>query len=148
MPIFFQQDSGNNNQQFFDILQTLMWYDSWKLFHGWCKRRCLMIRLCNWKQLVRSESFYQFVKTSFATSSFSFSPSFKQLNLKFILEFSECTSPVDEVIKAGVVPRLVEFLGRHDFPHLQVCIYVLLFSLFFETFTSLQSGDYVALVVF
>lgn len=31
----------------------------------------------------------------------------------------QCTPPIDEVIKAGVVPRLVEFLGRHDLPHLQ-----------------------------
>ncbi|GKV01421.1 hypothetical protein SLEP1_g13975 [Rubroshorea leprosula] len=27
--------------------------------------------------------------------------------------------PIDEVIKAGVVPRFVEFLGRHDLPQLQ-----------------------------
>jgi hypothetical protein len=32
----------------------------------------------------------------------------------------ERSPPIDEVIKAGVVPRFVEFLGRHDLPQLQV----------------------------
>ncbi|KAH9755596.1 Importin subunit alpha-4 [Citrus sinensis] len=31
----------------------------------------------------------------------------------------ERSPPIDEVIKAGVVPRFVEFLGRHDMPQLQ-----------------------------
>ncbi|KAF5944253.1 hypothetical protein HYC85_018330 [Camellia sinensis] len=31
----------------------------------------------------------------------------------------ECSPPIDEVIKAGVVPRFVEFLGRQDLPQLQ-----------------------------
>ncbi|XP_022965670.1 importin subunit alpha-4 [Cucurbita maxima] len=31
----------------------------------------------------------------------------------------ECSPPIDEVIKAGVVPKFVEFLGRHDLPQLQ-----------------------------
>ncbi|KAM7280207.1 hypothetical protein ACFE04_007341 [Oxalis oulophora] len=31
----------------------------------------------------------------------------------------ERSPPIEEVIKAGVVPRLVEFLGRHDLPQLQ-----------------------------
>uniref|UniRef100_A0A5B6Z4Y8 Importin subunit alpha n=1 Tax=Davidia involucrata TaxID=16924 RepID=A0A5B6Z4Y8_DAVIN len=31
----------------------------------------------------------------------------------------ERSPPIDEVIKAGVVPRFVEFLGRHDLPQLQ-----------------------------
>ncbi|KAL2490372.1 Importin subunit alpha-4 [Abeliophyllum distichum] len=31
----------------------------------------------------------------------------------------ERSPPIDEVIKAGVVPRFVEFLGRHDVPQLQ-----------------------------
>ncbi|XP_010549392.1 PREDICTED: importin subunit alpha-4 [Tarenaya hassleriana] len=31
----------------------------------------------------------------------------------------ERSPPIDEVIKAGVVPRFVEFLGRHDHPQLQ-----------------------------
>lgn len=34
--------------------------------------------------------------------------------------FVERSPPIDEVIKAGVVPRFVEFLGRHDLPQLQV----------------------------
>lgn len=34
----------------------------------------------------------------------------------------ERSPPIDEVIKAGVVPRFVEFLGRHDLPQLQVGI--------------------------
>ena len=34
---------------------------------------------------------------------------------------SERCPPIDEVISAGVVPRLVEFLDRHDLPQLQVC---------------------------
>ena len=32
----------------------------------------------------------------------------------------ERSPPIDEVIKAGVVPRFVEFLGRQDLPQLQV----------------------------
>lgn len=32
----------------------------------------------------------------------------------------ERSPPIDEVIKAGAVPRFVEFLGRHDLPQLQV----------------------------
>ncbi|MCL7039753.1 hypothetical protein MKW94_017920 [Papaver nudicaule] len=32
----------------------------------------------------------------------------------------ECDPPIDEVIEAGVVPRFVEFLARHDMPQLQV----------------------------
>ncbi|ONI04249.1 hypothetical protein PRUPE_6G311300 [Prunus persica] len=31
----------------------------------------------------------------------------------------ERSPPIDEVIKAGAVPRFVEFLGRHDMPQLQ-----------------------------
>ncbi|KAL8540950.1 hypothetical protein ACS0TY_002281 [Phlomoides rotata] len=31
----------------------------------------------------------------------------------------ERSPPIDEVIKAGVIPRFVEFLGRHDLPQLQ-----------------------------
>lgn len=31
----------------------------------------------------------------------------------------ERSPPIDEVIKAGVVPRFVDFLGRHDLPQLQ-----------------------------
>ncbi|KAG6586208.1 importin subunit alpha-4-like [Cucurbita moschata] len=31
----------------------------------------------------------------------------------------ERSPPIDEVIKAGVVPKFVEFLGRHDLPQLQ-----------------------------
>ncbi|KAL6966385.1 Importin subunit alpha-4 [Sarracenia purpurea var. burkii] len=31
----------------------------------------------------------------------------------------EHSPPIDEVIKAGVVPWFVEFLGRHDLPQLQ-----------------------------
>lgn len=37
-----------------------------------------------------------------------------------LLNFSERSPPIDEVIKAGVIPRFVEFLGRHDLPQLQV----------------------------
>lgn len=33
---------------------------------------------------------------------------------------AERSPPIDEVIKAGVVPRFVEFLGRHEVPQLQV----------------------------
>ncbi|KAL6986127.1 Importin subunit alpha-4 [Sarracenia purpurea var. burkii] len=32
----------------------------------------------------------------------------------------EHNRPIDEVIKAGVVPWFVEFLGRHDLPQLQL----------------------------
>jgi len=35
-----------------------------------------------------------------------------------LLSIERCP-PIDEVIKAGVVPRFVEFLGRHDLPQLQ-----------------------------
>ncbi|KAL3638194.1 Importin subunit alpha-4 [Castilleja foliolosa] len=31
----------------------------------------------------------------------------------------ERSPPIDEVIKSGVIPRFVEFLGRHDLPQLQ-----------------------------
>ncbi|KAI3849425.1 hypothetical protein MKX03_030821 [Papaver bracteatum] len=31
----------------------------------------------------------------------------------------ECDPPIDEVVRAGVVPRFVEFLARHDMPQLQ-----------------------------
>lgn len=34
--------------------------------------------------------------------------------------FLERSPPIEEVIKAGVVPRFVEFLSRHDLPQLQV----------------------------
>lgn len=40
--------------------------------------------------------------------------------------FLERNPPIEEVIKAGVVPRFVEFLSRHDTPQLQVyfnCIF-------------------------
>jgi len=33
---------------------------------------------------------------------------------------AERCPPIDEVIKAGVIPRFVEFLDRHDLPQLQV----------------------------
>ncbi|KAL8553996.1 hypothetical protein ACS0TY_002303 [Phlomoides rotata] len=36
-----------------------------------------------------------------------------------LLKLSERSPPIDEVIKAGVIPRFVEFLGRHDLPQLQ-----------------------------
>lgn len=41
---------------------------------------------------------------------------------------TERCPPIDEVIRAGVVPRFVEFLKRHDLPQLQVCFYYI-FSL-------------------
>lgn len=34
--------------------------------------------------------------------------------------FAERYPPIEEVIRAGVVPRFVEFLDRHDVPQLQV----------------------------
>lgn len=34
----------------------------------------------------------------------------------------ERSPPIDDVIKAGVVPRFVQFLDRHDLPQLQVSI--------------------------
>lgn len=45
------------------------------------------------------------------------------VNLNIDFSFAMCVErspPIDEVIKAGVVPRFVEFLGRHDLPQLQV----------------------------
>ena len=33
---------------------------------------------------------------------------------------AERSPPIEEVIQSGVVPRFVEFLGRDDFPQLQV----------------------------
>ena len=42
-------------------------------------------------------------------------------HLTFLVERSP---PIDEVIKAGVVPRFVEFLGRQDLPQLQVQCFV------------------------
>lgn len=48
-----------------------------------------------------------------------------QLCIYVIVEVSEneCAErcpPIEEVIRAGVVPRFVEFLDRHDLPQLQV----------------------------
>ena len=34
--------------------------------------------------------------------------------------YAERSPPIEEVIKAGVVPRFVQFLQRHDLPQLQV----------------------------
>ena len=39
------------------------------------------------------------------------------------LDDTERSPPIDEVIKAGVVPRFVQFLQRGDSPQLQVCVY-------------------------
>ncbi|CDY32165.1 BnaCnng06740D [Brassica napus] len=36
-----------------------------------------------------------------------------------LLSIAERSPPIDEVIKAGVIPRFVEFLGRQDHPQLQ-----------------------------
>lgn len=48
------------------------------------------------------------------------------LFLLFVINFGICflerSPPIEEVIKAGVVPRFVEFLSRHDLPQLQVCL--------------------------
>ena len=55
--------------------------------------------------------------------------------------YAERSPPIDEVIKAGVVPRFVEFLGRHEMPQLQVrtpCAFVLFF---FELFKLAFKGD-------
>ncbi|PSS28914.1 Importin subunit alpha-4 like [Actinidia chinensis var. chinensis] len=38
----------------------------------------------------------------------------------------ERSPPIEEVIKAGVVPRFVDFLGRHDLPQLQSILKLLL----------------------
>ena len=38
-----------------------------------------------------------------------------------MINFAERNPPIEEVVQSGVVPRLVEFLGRDDFPQLQVC---------------------------
>jgi hypothetical protein len=34
--------------------------------------------------------------------------------------FAERSPPIEEVIKANVVPKFVQFLQRHDSPQLQV----------------------------
>lgn len=54
----------------------------------------------------------------------------------------ERSPPIDEVIKAGVVPRFVEFLGRPDLPQLQVWALcsnyfplTLVYLLFYEVIT-------------
>lgn len=44
---------------------------------------------------------------------------------------AERSPPIDEVIKAGVVPRFVEFLQRNDLPQLQVGLSLLLSFLYF-----------------
>lgn len=44
------------------------------------------------------------------------------MKLSVVYIFVERSPPIDEVIRAGVVPRFVQFLGRHDLPQLQVCI--------------------------
>ena len=54
------------------------------------------------------------------------------LNFCFVF-YVERSPPIDEVIKAGVVPRFVEFLARQDQPQLQVgsvVAYVLFFLLY------------------
>lgn len=42
-----------------------------------------------------------------------------------LMEFFNCcverNPPIEEVVQSGVVPRLVEFLSRDDYPELQVC---------------------------
>lgn len=45
---------------------------------------------------------------------------FLTVDLHSVYLCAERSPPIDEVIKAGVVPRFVEFLGRHDLPQLQV----------------------------
>lgn len=52
----------------------------------------------------------------------------------FSLDLNLCAErspPIDEVIKAGVVPKFVEFLGRHDLPQLQVGFIETFCSIFF-----------------
>lgn len=55
------------------------------------------------------------------------------LPLTIVLLTVERSPPIDEVIKAGVVPRFVEFLGRHDLPQLQVCV---IYSSFFSCYVA------------
>jgi importin subunit alpha-6/7 len=50
------------------------------------------------------------------------------LNVLSVIVKSEKSPPIEEVIAAGVVPRLVEFLTREDYPQLQVNFIIMPFS--------------------
>lgn len=55
--------------------------------------------------------------------------------LTIVLLTVERSPPIDEVIKAGVIPRFVEFLGRQDLPQLQVSVPTLSFFSCYVAFT-------------
>lgn len=38
-----------------------------------------------------------------------------------MFDLAERNPPIDEVVQSGIVPRLVVFLDRDDYPQLQVC---------------------------
>jgi len=41
-------------------------------------------------------------------------------SLAVVFSFVEQNPPINEVVQSGVVPRVVKFLSRDDFPKLQV----------------------------
>lgn len=100
----------------------LLYRNSWKVFLWWCKEYGLRILEHKLKQPLSSESYYQLVGVEYWKCLWYSIDCFKYF---FIFIFGllcspERCPPIDEVIKAGVVPRFVEFLGRHDLPQLQV----------------------------
>lgn len=57
------------------------------------------------------------------------------LNVFLIIVDSERNPPIEEVIAAGVVPRLVEFLTREDYPQLQVNVIIMYYLQLYYLFS-------------
>lgn len=69
------------------------------------------------------------------------------------MKISECTGaercpPIEEVIRAGVVPRFVEFLDRHDLPQLQVWTMVDLLLVILPNYFYLFHGTFIYSIIY